>query len=74
MWAGDERVAVYDAQGRDTLPGKTVRIEGGPPIADVEVNEAYDGLGATFDFFAAARSLGNGRSETRICVRLSQVS
>ena len=43
---------VYDAQGRDALPGKTVRIEGGPPVGDVEVNEAYDGLGATFDFFA----------------------
>jgi Zn-dependent metalloprotease len=43
---------VYDAQGRDTLPGRTVRTEGGPPVGDVDVNEAYDGLGATFDFFA----------------------
>ena len=43
---------VYDAQGRDALPGRTVRIEGGPPVGDVEVDEAYDGLGATFDFFA----------------------
>src|SRR5689334_3473725 len=43
---------VYDAQGRDVLPGKTVRTEGVAPVGDVEVNEAYDGLGATFDFFA----------------------
>jgi Zn-dependent metalloprotease len=45
---------VYDGQGRDTLPGKPVRTEGSPAVPDVAVNEAYDGLGATFDFFAEA--------------------
>ena len=43
---------VYDARNREELPGTTVRAEGSSPIADVEANEAYDGLGATFDFFA----------------------
>jgi Zn-dependent metalloprotease len=44
---------VYDAQHTETLPGVTLRAEGGPPLSDVEANEAYDGLGATFDFYAA---------------------
>lgn len=43
---------VYDAQNTETLPGLSVRAEGAPPLADAEANEAYDGLGATFDFFA----------------------
>jgi Zn-dependent metalloprotease len=43
---------VYDAHHSETLPGSSVRGEGAPPLADAEVNEAYDGLGATFDFFA----------------------
>jgi Zn-dependent metalloprotease len=43
---------VYDAQNREELPGRSVRAEGAPATSDVHVNEAYDGLGATFDFFA----------------------
>ena len=43
---------VFDAGHRETLPGKAVRAEGQRAGRDVEVNEAYDGLGATFDFFA----------------------
>lgn len=42
---------IYDARSRQKLPGLPVRREGGKPSADVAVNEAYDGLGATFDFF-----------------------
>ena len=49
-----KRRTVYDAQGRETLPGKVVRTEGARATRDVAVNEAYDGLGATFDFFADA--------------------
>ena len=45
---------VYDAQNHEVLPGKAVRSEGDTAVADVEANEAYDGLGATFDFFANA--------------------
>lgn len=43
---------VYDADNRETLPGRTVRAENGIATTDVAANEAYDGLGATFDFFA----------------------
>ena len=45
---------IYDAQNRETLPGRVVRSEGAAATADREVDEAYDGLGATFDFFADA--------------------
>lgn len=44
--------SVYDAQGTETLPGRMVRAEGAPAVADVEANEAYDGLGSTYDFYA----------------------
>jgi Zn-dependent metalloprotease len=33
------------------LPGTKVRHEGDPPVSDVAVNQAYDGSGATFDFY-----------------------
>ncbi|MCS6924449.1 MAG: M4 family metallopeptidase [Candidatus Binatia bacterium] len=42
---------IFDARHTQTLPGEVVRIEGGPPTGDVAVDEAYDGLGATYDFF-----------------------
>lgn len=42
---------IYDAVHKSTLPGKAVRNEGSARGKDVEVNEAYDGLGATFDFY-----------------------
>src|SRR5947209_4517680 len=50
--AAGGRRTIYDAQNLETLPGKPVRAEDSPPGPDVEVNEAYDGLGATFDFYA----------------------
>jgi Zn-dependent metalloprotease len=50
---GAKQRTIYDAQNRELLPGKTLRVEGGAPLADTEANEAYDGLGATFDFYAA---------------------
>src|SRR4051812_16178157 len=47
------RRSVYDAEhaGRLALPGKLVRAEGDPPSDDEAVNEAYDGAGATFEFY-----------------------
>ena len=45
-----ERV-IYDAAYGTTLPGIKVRGEGDPPSADVAVNEAYDGSGATYDLY-----------------------
>jgi Zn-dependent metalloprotease len=41
--------SIHDGQHRTTLPGKLVRDEGAPPTSDLAVNEAYDGLGSTFD-------------------------
>lgn len=46
--------AVYDAKRSETLPGKLVRAEGSAKSKDVAVNEAYDGLGATFAFYLKA--------------------
>ena len=44
---------VYDVQngGRSALPGQLERKEGDDPVADVAVNEAYDGAGKTYDFY-----------------------
>lgn len=47
---GKERI-VYDAKNGSSLPGTAVRNEGDPPTADVAVNEAYDGAGATYDLY-----------------------
>lgn len=47
---GEKRRTVYDAKNKTTLPGKLVRGEGAKPSADVAVNQAYDGAGATYDF------------------------
>jgi len=48
--------SIFDARHAETEPptGSLVRSEGQEPVADQEVNEAYDGLGATFDFYLAA--------------------
>jgi Zn-dependent metalloprotease len=50
---GRKHRLVYDARGKDVLPGKLVREEGEPKAADLAVNEAYDHSGDTFDFFHA---------------------
>jgi Zn-dependent metalloprotease len=42
---------VYDARGRDELPGRLVRREGDRRSRDPAVNEAYDHSGTTYDFF-----------------------
>ena len=39
---------ISDADHRETLPGRVVRREDQPPTGDPAVDEAYDGLGATF--------------------------
>jgi len=48
---GAERRTVYDEGGSSVLPGKLVLGEGGKPAKDPAVNEAYDGAGATYDFY-----------------------
>ncbi|WP_353951865.1 protealysin inhibitor emfourin [Knoellia sp. S7-12] len=45
---------IHDAKNGTTLPGTKVRAEGEPATDDVAVNEAYDGLGATWELWHAA--------------------
>jgi Zn-dependent metalloprotease len=53
MTAGEvsRQRTVYDAGGAEARPGRVVRPEGDAASPDVGVNEAYVGLGATFDFY-----------------------
>ncbi|GAB3605991.1 M4 family metallopeptidase [Conyzicola nivalis] len=43
---------ISDAGNRETLPGSVVRSEGDDATDDPAVDEAYDGLGATFALFS----------------------
>jgi Zn-dependent metalloprotease len=47
----EKRCTVYDTNHSQQLPGQRVRGEGDPPSADVAVNEAFDGLTDTWNFF-----------------------
>ena len=49
--AGPDRT-VSDAGGTRELPGRAVRREGGPATGDLAADEAYDGLGTTYDYWA----------------------
>ncbi|MBD1821472.1 M4 family metallopeptidase [Cyanobacteria bacterium FACHB-DQ100] len=49
--ANEKRRTIYTAENDTDLPGKIVRGEGAAAVEDVAVNEAYDGSGATYDFF-----------------------
>jgi Zn-dependent metalloprotease len=51
-----ENLSVYDVehQGASALPGRKVRGLGDPPVADVAVNEAYDGASETYGFYRDA--------------------
>ncbi|WP_315791042.1 M4 family metallopeptidase [Fischerella sp. JS2] len=48
---GEKRRTVYDAKSTEQLPGTLARSEGDPPSNDIEVDEAYDGAGATYDLY-----------------------
>jgi Zn-dependent metalloprotease len=58
-----KRRNVYSANHTLRLPGKLVMSEHKTRGKDVEVNEAYDGCGSTYDFFASVfqRSSIDGR-------------
>lgn len=43
--------SIFNCDNQETTSGQLVRAEGQPPVGDVAVNEAYDGLGQTFDFY-----------------------
>lgn len=48
---GRKQRTLFTARNTQTLPGDVVRREGEPASGDQAVDEAYDGLGATFDFY-----------------------
>jgi len=43
---------IFDAQGKQKVPGVRVMKEGDAPSVDPVVQQAYQGLGDTFDFYA----------------------
>lgn len=45
---------IYDAKRTQTLPGTQVRAEGDAPTTDEAADQAYDGLGATWELFQEA--------------------
>ena len=49
--SGKQRT-IFTAGNAETLPGTVVRHEGAPKSGNPAVDEAYDGLGHTFDFFS----------------------
>lgn len=51
--AGEKRRTIYDAGHTRDLPGRLVRGEGDKRTKDAAVDEAYDGSGATYDFYKA---------------------
>lgn len=48
--ARERQRRIFDARGSQDLPGRPIRHEGEAPGRDAAVNEAFDGLGATYDF------------------------
>jgi Zn-dependent metalloprotease len=48
---GGLRRSIYDAKSSERLPGTLVREEGARRSPDQRVNEAYDGLGATYAYY-----------------------
>jgi Zn-dependent metalloprotease len=49
-----KRRTIYDAEGTQDLPGRTVRIEGARRTGDAAVDEAYEHAGLTYDYFRRA--------------------
>jgi Zn-dependent metalloprotease len=48
---GRKQRTICTAGNQELLPGTVVRAEGAPATGDAAVDEAYDGLGHTFDFY-----------------------
>ncbi|EPN56465.1 thermolysin metallopeptidase, partial [Pseudomonas syringae pv. actinidiae ICMP 19096] len=49
---GKKHRAIHDAKGTDDLPGVIVRKEGQAATGDKATDEAYDGSGDVYDFYA----------------------
>lgn len=52
--AGRPDRAIFDARNTQQLPGEQVRAEGDPATGDTAVDEAYDGLGVTWQMLFSA--------------------
>ncbi len=50
--AGGKERMVYDAKQGSSLPGQLVRAEDSAAIGDAAVDEAYDGIGCSYDLFS----------------------
>jgi Zn-dependent metalloprotease len=50
----NKKRSIYDTNHSEDLPGTLKRSEGDNPNSDTAVNQAYDGLGDTFDFYLSA--------------------
>jgi len=48
---GQKNRTIYNSKSSQNLPGDVIRTEGSKETGDPAVDEAYDGLGATYDFF-----------------------
>jgi Zn-dependent metalloprotease len=48
---GQKQRTISNTHNTQNLPGDVVRLEGAPPTGDPAVDEAYDGLGATYDLY-----------------------
>jgi Zn-dependent metalloprotease len=48
---GTKRRTIFNAKNGQQLPGELVRSETGKKTGDVAVDQAFDGLGQTYDFF-----------------------
>ncbi|MDZ7290745.1 MAG: M4 family metallopeptidase [candidate division KSB1 bacterium] len=48
---GQKHRIIYNVHNTFNLPGEVIRKEGAKPTGDVAADEAYDALGATFDFY-----------------------
>lgn len=49
--ATQKQRTIFTAHNTQNLPGDIVRTEGSPPSGDPAVDEAYDGLGYTYDLY-----------------------
>jgi len=52
--AGERQRTIFDARNGTSLPGRMVRAEGASETGDTAVDEAYDGLGDTHEFYRTA--------------------
>jgi Zn-dependent metalloprotease len=49
---GTPQRTVYDQGHKEAqVPGKVARAEAQDPVSDASINQAYDGLGATYDYY-----------------------